>query len=175
MPYRTFSSEKVAEEIYRQIDNTGYDEVTLTSLSASDYKHLVTLLNNVLPGLTERGVSLSLPSLKVDKNTLPIIETISSVRKSSLTFAVESASEEIRSISNKKVKTEDLLDIVDFVFKNGWKTIKLYFMIGLPGCEEVDEAESIIDLLKKIARLGNRKDINVTISPFVPKPHTPFQ
>ncbi|HOP31251.1 MAG TPA: TIGR03960 family B12-binding radical SAM protein [Spirochaetota bacterium] len=175
MPYRTFSSEKVAEEIYRQIDNTGYDEVTLTSLSASDYKYLVTLLNKVLPGLTERGVSLSLPSLKVDKNTLPIIETISSVRKSSLTFAVESASEEIRGISNKKVKTDDLLEIVDFVFKNGWKTIKLYFMIGLPGCEEVDEAESIIDLLKKIARLGNRKDINVTISPFVPKPHTPFQ
>lgn len=175
MPYRTFSCDKVAEEIYRQIDNTGYDEVTLTALSTSDYKHLVTLLNLVLPGLTERGVSLSLPSLKVDKNTLPVIETISSVRKSSLTFAVESASEEIRSLSNKKVRTEDLLEIVDFAFKNGWKTIKLYFMIGLPGCESVDEAESIIDLLKKIAKLGNRKDINVTISPFVPKPHTPFQ
>ncbi len=175
MPYRTFSCGKVADEIYRQIDNTGYDEVTLTALSASDYKHLVTLLNLVLPGLTERGVSLSLPSLKVDKNTLPVIETISSVRKSSLTFAVESASEEIRSISNKKVRTEDLLEIVDFAFKNGWKTIKLYFMIGLPGCESVDEAESILDLLKKIAKLGNRKDINVTISPFVPKPHTPFQ
>ncbi len=175
MPYRTFSCEKVAGEIYRQIDNTGYDEVTLTALSASDYKHLVTLLNSVLPGLTERGVSLSLPSLKVDKNTLPVIETISSVRKSSLTFAVESASEEIRSISNKKVRTEDLLEIVDFVFKKGWKVIKLYFMIGLPGCESVDEAESILELLKKVARLGNRRDINVTVSPFVPKPHTPFQ
>ncbi|HPJ36630.1 MAG TPA: TIGR03960 family B12-binding radical SAM protein [Spirochaetota bacterium] len=175
MPYRTFSCEKVAEEIYRQIDNTGYDEVTLTSLSASDYKHLVTLLNLVLPGLTGRGVSLSLPSLKVDKNTLPVIETISGVRRSSLTFAVESASEELRSISNKKVRTEDLLEIVDFVFKNGWKTIKLYFMIGLPGCGDVDEAESIIQLLKQIAKIGGRKDINVTVSPFIPKPHTPFQ
>jgi hypothetical protein len=67
MPYRTFSSEKVAEEIYRQIDNTGYDEVTLTSLSASDYKHLVTLLNNVLPGLTERGVSFHSLHLRLIK------------------------------------------------------------------------------------------------------------
>jgi len=175
MPYRVFSVNKIADEIYKQIDNTGYDEVTLTALSASDYKYLVRLLNSILPSLTERGVSLSLPSLKVDKNTLPIIETISSVRKSSLTFAVESASEEIRSISNKKVKTEDLLDIVSFVFKNGWKVIKLYFMIGLPGCEDIDEGESIVSLLKDIAKIGNRKEINVTVSPFVPKPHTPFQ
>ena len=175
LPYRIFSPERIAREIFAQIDNTGYDEVTLTALSSSDYKYLVTLLNIVLPGLTARGVSLSLPSLKVDKNTLHIIETISGVRKSSLTFAVESASEQLRTISNKKVKTEDLLEIVDFAFKHGWKTIKLYFMIGLPGCEDVDEAETIIELLHKLSRLGKRKEINVTVSPFVPKPHTPFQ
>jgi len=175
LPYRIFSPENIASEIFTQIDNTGYDEVTLTALSASDYKYLVRLLNLVLPELTERGVSLSLPSLKVDKNTLHIIETISGVRKSSLTFAVESASEQLRTISNKKVRTEDLLEIVDFAFKHGWKTIKLYFMIGLPGCEDVDEAETIIELLHKLSRLGKRKEINVTVSPFVPKPHTPFQ
>jgi len=175
LPYRPFNFEKAACDIFRQIDNTGYDEVTLTALSISDYKYIVKLLNSVLPELTRRGVSIALPSLKVDRNTLPIIETVSNLRKSSLTFAVESASDEIRSISNKKVRREDLFDIVDYAFNNGWRMIKLYFMIGLPGCGDVDEAEEIIALLKDLVKRGRgKKDINVTISPFVPKPHTPF-
>jgi len=176
LPYRAFNYEKAARDIFYQVDNTGYDEVTLTALSISDYKYIVQLLNRVLPALTERGVSISLPSLKVDRNTLPIIETVSNLRQSSLTFAVESASDEIRSISNKKVRREDLFDIVDYAFNNGWRMIKLYFMIGLPGCGDVDEAEEIIALLKEIVKRGRgKKDINVTISPFVPKPHTPFE
>jgi radical SAM superfamily enzyme YgiQ (UPF0313 family) len=82
----------------------------------------------------------------------------------------------MRAIANKKLSEEDLLFILDHVFSRGWNTVKLYFMIGLPGCDETDEAEAIISLLKKIMTLGNkRKDINVTVSPFVPKPHTPFQ
>ncbi len=175
LPYRPFSCEKSAHDIFMQLDNTGYDEITLTALSVSDYKHIVKLLNKVLPELTERGVSIALPSLKVDRNTLPIIETVSNLRKSSLTFAVESASDELRSKSNKKVRREDLFDIVDYVFNHGWRMIKLYFMIGLPGCDKVDEAEEIIVLLKEIVKKGRgKKDINVTISPFVPKPHTPF-
>ncbi|HNX24451.1 MAG TPA: TIGR03960 family B12-binding radical SAM protein [Spirochaetota bacterium] len=175
LPYRPFNFEKAAHDIFRQIDNTGYDEVTLTALSVSDYKHIVKLLNSVLPELTERGVSIALPSLKVDRNTLPIIETVSNLRKSSLTFAVESASDEIRSLSNKKVRKEDLYDIVDYAFNHGWRVIKLYFMIGLPGCSEADEAEEIIVLLKDLVKRGRgKKDINVTISPFIPKPHTPF-
>lgn len=175
LPYRPFDFGKAARDIFYQIDNTGYDEVTLTALSVSDYKHIVKLLNSVLPSLTERGVSIALPSLKVDRNTLPIIETVSNLRKSSLTFAVESASDELRNISNKKVRRDDLFEIVDYVFNHGWRMIKLYFMIGLPGCGEVDEAEEIISLLKEIVRRGRgKKDINVTISPFVPKPHTPF-
>lgn len=175
LPYRPFNFEKAAHDIFSQIDNTGYDEVTLTALSVSDYKHIVKLLNSVLPELTERGVSIALPSLKVDRNTLPIIQTVSNLRKSSLTFAVESASDEIRSISNKKVRRDDLFDIVDYVFNHGWRIIKLYFMIGLPGCGEVDEAEEIIALLKDLVKVGKgKKDINVTISPFIPKPHTPF-
>ncbi len=175
LPYRAFNFEKAARDIFYQIDNTGYDEVTLTALSISDYKHIVKLLNSVLPALTERGVSIALPSLKVDRNTLPIIETVSNLRKSSLTFAVESASDEIRSISNKKVRRDDLFDVVDYAFNNGWRMIKLYFMIGLPGCDKSDEAEEIIALLKDLVKRGRgKKDINVTISPFIPKPHTPF-
>lgn len=175
LPYRPFNAEKAARDIFYQLDNTGYDEVTLTALSIGDYKYMVKLLNDVLPELTERGVSIALPSLKVDRTTLPIIETVSNLRKSSLTFAVESASDEIRSISNKKVKKSDLFDVVDYAFNHGWRMIKLYFMIGLPGCEEADEAEEIIALLKDLVKVGRgKKDINVTISPFIPKPHTPF-
>jgi radical SAM-linked protein len=175
LPYRAFDYERIASDIIRLIDNTGYDEITLTALSVSDYKHIVKVLNNVLPELTERGVSIALPSLKVDRNTLPIIETVSNLRKSSLTFAVESASDEICELIYKKARKEDLFDIIDHVFNNGWRVIKLYFMIGLPGCNEIDEAEEIISLLKNLVkRSRGKKDINVTISPFVPKPHTPF-
>ena len=174
-PYRAFDYERIASDIISLIDNTGYDEITLTALSVSDYKHIVKVLNKVLPELTERGVSIALPSLKVDRNTLSIIETVSNLRKSSLTFAVESASDKICSLAYKKVRKDDLFDIIDYVFNHGWRGIKLYFMIGLPGCEETDEAEEIISLLKNLTKRGRgRKDINVTISPFVPKPHTPF-
>lgn len=177
LPYRPCTDKDIAAEVLRQLDSTGYNEVTLTALSVSDYKHLVGLLNKIIPSLTERGASVSLPSLKVDRNTLPIIELISKIRKTSLTFAVESASEELRSISNKKVRTEDLLDIVNFVFNKGWRTIKFYFMIGLPGCENVDEAGEIAALIKQALAVSGkgRKEINVTVSPFVPKTHTPFQ
>ena len=176
LPYRPFDYERIASDIIRLIDNTGYDEITLTALSVSDYKHIVKVLNNVLPQLTERGVSIALPSLKVDRNTLSIIENVSNLRKSSLTFAVESASDEICSRAYKKVRKDDLFDIIDYVFNNGWRGIKLYFMIGLPGCDEINEAEEIISLLKNLVkRSRGKKDINVTISPFIPKPHTPFE
>jgi len=122
------------------------------------------------------GISVSFPSLRVDTATLPLIEQVSELRRASLTFAVESASEELRARSNKRVFIRDLLEIVRHVYDRGWKVIKLYFMIGLPGCENHDEAADIIALLKEMHRIGGRKlDINVTVSPFVPKPHTPFQ
>lgn len=177
MPYRPCAYADAAEGLFRQLENTGYNEVTLNSLSSGDYRDIIKLLNRVMPALTESGVSVSLPSLKVDKNTLPVIELVSNLRRTSLTFAVESASGQLRSKAYKKVREEDLADIVTFAFTNGWRVIKLYFMIGLPGCEDVDEAAEISRLLGLIARLpGPRKrDINVTISPFVPKPHTPFQ
>jgi radical SAM superfamily enzyme YgiQ (UPF0313 family) len=175
LPYRSFDYERITSDIIRLIDNTGYDEITLTALSVSDYKHIVKVLNNVLPELTERGVSIALPSLKADRNTLPIIETVSNLRRSSLTFAVESASDEICSRAYKRIRKDDLFDIIDHVFNNGWRGIKLYFMIGLPACNEVDEAEEIVSLLKILVKRGRgRRDINVTISPFIPKPHTPF-
>ncbi|MDY6970270.1 MAG: TIGR03960 family B12-binding radical SAM protein [Spirochaetota bacterium] len=176
LPYRYYDPEDIQERIFKIIKNTGYTDLTLSSLSVSDYKYIVELLNLILPALTERGVSISLPSLKVDRKTLPIIENISDIRRTSLTFAVESGCEEIRKKANKKIKEDDLVKIVEYVFNRGWRRLKLYFMIGLPGCNEFDEAKSIVDLLMKINAIGGRKkDINVTVSPFVPKAHTPFQ
>jgi radical SAM family uncharacterized protein/radical SAM-linked protein len=176
LPYRCYDYRVAADRIIEIARNTGYNEVTLSSLSISDYPRLSSLVNAVLPELTGMGISVSFPSLRVDTATLPIIEQISELRRASLTFAVESASENIRARANKKLSNRDIVEIVRHVFARGWKVIKLYFMIGLPGCEEHDEAEEIIHLLKEIHQIGGRgMDINVTVSPFVPKPHTPFQ
>ena len=176
LPYRYSMPESASKQILELIGNAYYSDLTLSSLSISDYRYLVPLLNSILPILVDKGISISLPSLRVDKRTLPIIEQISDLRKASLTFAVESACDEIRNIANKKLRTEDVLSIAEYVFSKGWKLLKLYFMIGLPGCENYDEAQAMIELLKKIHYTGGKKrDLNVTISPFVPKPHTPFQ
>jgi radical SAM family uncharacterized protein/radical SAM-linked protein len=176
LPYRTLKKDRIRDAIFDTIRNTGYDELTLASLSVSDYPFLVELLNDIVPWLTRRGVSVSLPSLRVDLETLPILEKLSPVRKSSLTFAVESASELIRQRSNKRLSVDDVREIVKRVYDMGWRLIKLYFMVGLPGCEEISEADDIVGLLKDLHQIGRRKlEINVTISPFVPKPHTPFE
>jgi len=176
LPYRKNNFLGVKEKIFAILKNTGYDELTISSLSISDYNDLTALLNEILPELTSNGISISLPSLKVDLKTLDIINLISELRKTSLTFAVESASDEIRSIANKKVYIDELLYIIKEVYEKGWKLIKLYFMIGLPGADKVDEAESIINLIKKIREITDRKmELNITVSPFIPKVHTPFE
>lgn len=176
LPYRNQPYVETAKKALELLDATGYDTVTFSSLSISDYKYLVPLINEVLPEFNRRGISMSLPSLKVDSNTLPIIETISKVKKVSLTFAVESANTEIRKIIHKRLSIEDLLEIVTYIFERGWKTLKLYFMLGLPGYNTYDEGQSIVDLLHTINRIGKGKvQINATLSPFIPKPHTPFQ
>lgn len=176
LPYRSYCIGDLREKIFRILDNTGYSELSLGSLSISDYGDLVPFINTVLPDLTRRGVSLSLPSLRVDRSTIEILEHISDVRKSSLTFAIESASDEMRRIANKKLDVEDLIEIVEYIIPRGWRQIKLYFMIGLPGCDEHNEAEAIVALLRRILQAGKKRlGINVTVSPFIPKPHTPFQ
>lgn len=176
LPYRTYGYEDAARDALEILDNTGYDGVTFTSLSISDYTYLVPLINRVLPELNRRGAGMNLPSLKVDKNTIPLIEILSKVKRVSLTFAVESAHTEIRKIIHKRLSLDELREIVSYIFDNGWKTIKLYFMLGLPGYKEYDEIESMIGLIREIHNLGRgRKNVNVTVSPFVPKVHTPFQ
>lgn len=176
LPCKHFDPALVAQKARDLIKYTGYNEITLLSLSAGDYGSMTTLLNDLLPSFNEQGVSLSLPSLKIDLKAIPIIEAVSGVRKTSLTFAVEAGSEEIRKKIHKNLTIDDLEQIAGSVFGNKFDSIKLYFMIGLPGYQERDEAEDILDLLFKIDTIGKkRKKINVTISPFIPKPHTPFE
>lgn len=176
LPFRRFDPDVLKDIILNMAENSPYDELTLSSLSIGDYDNLEHLLNMILPGLIRNGISISLPSLKVDMAALPVIENVSDLRRTSLTFAVESACDEIRAKANKRLRIEDLLSITGHVFNSGWKLLKLYFMTGLPGYEEHDEAEAIISLLKQIRKTGGGGiELNVTISPFVPKPHTPFQ
>lgn len=175
LPYRKFNPESVAARINEILANTGYDEVTFSSLSVSDYPAISELINLTLPGFTERGISVSFPSLRVDKTTIPLIEQVSELRGASLTFAVESGSSELRGIANKKVYEDELLEITGHLFNKGWRLLKFYFMLGLPGCEEHDEADAAVELIKKIIRDRRGVELNVTLSPFVPKPHTPFE
>ncbi len=176
LPCRQYSVADAAARAREVIKNTGYNEITFLSLSISDYRDIIPLLNETLPEFNEKGISVSLPSLKVDMRTLPIIEITSDVRKSSITFAIEAASDEIRSAIHKKISIDELMTIIGRVFAGKWDMIKLYFMIGLPGFREHDEAEAIVDLLRKIDDVGmRRKKINATISPFIPKPHTPLE
>ena len=176
LPCRTFSAESSVEAAKTILANTGYDDVTFLSLSIGDYREVTKLLNTVLPYFNERGVSISLPSLKVDEGTLPIIRTISDIRRTSITLAIEAADEPTRMRINKKLTIEELETIVTTLFKGGWDTIKFYFMIGLPGFRDHDEAQAIVDLLMRIDYIGyKKKKINVTVSPFIPKPHTPFE
>jgi radical SAM-linked protein len=176
LPHRSFDPKKVADKARSLVKNTGYNEITFLSLSISDYREVVTLLNDVLPEFNEHGISVSLPSLKVDLRTLPIISVTSDIRKSSVTFAVETGSEEMRQFINKKLSIDEFCEIVERIFSGKWEVIKLYFMLGLPGFREHDEAQAIIDLLNRVDAIGRkRKKINATLSPFIPKPHTPFE
>jgi radical SAM-linked protein len=176
LPHRAFDPIAVADRARELIKTSGYNEITFLSLSISDYKDIIALLNNVLPEFNEQGISVSLPSLKVDLRTLPIISLTSDIRKSSLTFAIETGSEEMRRFIYKNLSIDEFTTIVENVFSGKWETIKIYFMIGLPGFREHDEAAAITDLLYKVDAIGKkRKKINATISPFIPKPHTPFE
>jgi len=176
LPYRIYDVDDVCEKTVSVYKATGYEDISYNSLSISDCRTLAAILNRMLPWMNREGLSLSLPSLKVDLSTLPIIEALSGIRRTSLTFAIETANDELRKCIHKRLSIDDVIRIVTHVVERGWRTIKFYFMLGLPGYTEHDEIESMISLLKNILlATRNRAAINVTISPFIPKPHTPFQ
>lgn len=182
-PIREKSIETVASQTKALVDSTGYDEISLSSLSSSDYSkidELLTVLNSVYE---ERKVSVSLPSLRLDNFSLETANLVQKVRKSGLTFAPEAGSQRLRDVINKGVTKEDLIATVTKAFEGGWHSIKLYFMIGLPTETNedldgiVDLAHTVIDVYKKVnkGRFNNKFKVTISVSNFVPKPFTPFQ
>lgn len=182
-PVREKSPETIDRQCHLLCRNTGYDEVSLSSLSSSDYSKIVELLTRLNKWSQEDQVSISLPSLRVDGFTNEIMSRIKTVRKSGLTFAPEAGSQRLRDVINKNVQEDELLNTCTVAFGGGWTTVKLYFMIGLP-TETFEDVADIANLGQKVVDAyyhcpghSKGKSVKVTISAssFVPKPFTPFQ
>lgn len=177
-PIRYRSVEKIIEIAKACYEATGFDTISLLSLSTADYPDLEELIAGLHEYFHDKHVGLSLPSLRVDKQLKVLPKLLTSVRKGGLTIAVEAASERLRRIINKPLKDEDLFAGVEEAYRSGWQRLKLYFMVGLPG-ETPEDVERIVDLSFELGRLRKQVDgktgqINITVSWFVPKPHTPL-
>ncbi len=175
-PQRIKSRELIFSEIDRLVNEAGYREISLTSLSSADYPDIGGLLEELNLRYANQNVSFQLPSLKVNSFTLPILEQLSEVRKSGLTFAVETPEEAWQLRLNKEVYAQHLVDIITEAKKRGWNKAKFYFMVGLPfpETEEKTEESVIVDFLLDIQE-KTRIQCNVNVGTFIPKPHTPYQ
>jgi len=176
-PARERNVQSIIDESYRKIKNTGYDELSLLSLSTSDYSKLNTLLTNLNKYMDRYNFSVSLPSMRPDSFSGELADFAGNIRKSGLTLAPEAGTERLRRVINKNILEEGLYRSAEIAFKYGWKLIKLYFMIGLPG-ETFEDIDGIIKISRNILKIGRKygkTNINVSISPFTPKPFTSFQ
>ncbi len=176
-PVRERDPAQVAAWVEEALDNTGYEEVSLLSLSAGDYRPLSWLLTRLMDRLAPRKVALSLPSLRADTLTPEMMDQIKRVRRTGLTLAPEAGSEHLRRLINKNLTEEEILAAAARAFGAGWQLLKLYFMIGLPK-ETPEDLEAIAALTRQVlksAPQGRRGRINLSLSTFIPKAHTPFQ
>ncbi len=178
-PLRERSPENALKMAEQALKSTGYEEVAFTSLSAGDYSCLLPLLKKFNASFSDKKISLSLPSLRVAAVNREILKEIKSVRKTGFTIAPEAATERLRNVINKDFTEEDYERSLAALFEEGWLNLKLYFMIGLP-TEKEEDIEAIPQMVMKALRTaktqtGRYVNISVTLSPFVPKPHTPFQ
>ena len=182
-PVREKSPEVLNEQAKCLYESTGYDEISLTSLSISDYTHLEELTDQLLSWTDDNMVSLSLPSLRVDSFTKELMDKIATVRSSSLTFAPEAGTQRLRDVINKNVKEEDLLRAVGVAFEAGKTTVKLYFMSGLP-TETYEDIAGIAKLAEHVLdayyacpnrNRAKKPQVTISVSCFIPKPFTPFQ
>jgi len=174
--------ERPIEEVIRAVEeieaNCGYEEISLLSLSSTDYSGIADLVGALSDQYEGMHLNLSLPSLRPDAFSVELAESIGDQRKASLTFAPEAGTERLRRVINKGVSEEDLFQTVELALNHGWQSFKLYFMIGLPTETEAD-VTGIVDLVHRVRQIrganGSRPNIRVNVSTFVPKPHTPFQ
>ncbi|MFW5887407.1 MAG: TIGR03960 family B12-binding radical SAM protein [Bacteriovoracia bacterium] len=178
-PIRERKRENVKSTIYKGLQKSGYDEASLTCLSTSDYSEVTPLLTQLLDEFQENKTKLGISSLRAYGLNPAILDRLSRKRNVPLTFAPEAGSQRLRQVINKNVTEQDLINTANNLFERGWSKIKLYFMIGLP-TESDEDLMAIIDLAKKVKHVAyinkvKRPDITVSVSTFVPKPHTPLQ
>ena len=178
-PVRERSAEAVMELARQLVRSTGHEEISLVSLSTSDHSEVGGMVNRLIGEFGKEGIGVSLPSLRADQDCVELARRIQTVRKSGLTFAPEAGTQRMRDVINKGVTEEDLVRAAEAAFRSGWRHIKLYFMIGLP-TETDEDVLAIAELAEKVAGLGRKivgraATVAVTVSGFVPKPHTPFQ
>jgi len=173
-PFRQKSMSRILEEAAYLVDVCGYRDITLSSLSTGDYVSLEALVKSLNNLYSDRKVSFSLPSLRVNSVTLSLLGSLAAVRKSGLTFAVETPTDEGQRGINKEVPAERVIEILKEAKREGWKLAKFYFMLGLPVENGEDEAAAIVDYLINIQK-STGISLNVNLGTFIPKPHTPFQ
>jgi radical SAM family uncharacterized protein len=175
--------ERPVQEVLKAVDaivrETGYEEIGLLSLSSSDYSKVRELVTAIGERYRGQHLSVSLPSLRIESFSVDLADALMDGRRSGFTFAPEAATEKMRQIINKYVPTQQVLDTAYDVYERGWRTIKLYFMIGHPS-ETLDDVQAIVDMVRAVLAQGRRvhgkaAQVNVGVSTFVPKPHTPFQ
>ncbi len=187
MIYRPNREKRVSdlkEKARQMIRNTGYEEISLSSLSSSDYKELPELLDFLIDECKDQHINISLPSLRIDAFSLDVMSKVQDVKKSSLTFAPEAGSQRMRNVINKGLTVENILGGAEEAFKGGWNKVKLYFMLGLP-TETEEDMRAIPELANDIAALyydtvpkeqrNGKCQVTISTSFFVPKPFTPFQ
>ena len=182
-PVREKNVERLKDLAYKMLKNTGHEEISLSSLSSSDYRSLEELVRFLIEEFHGKGVNVSLPSLRIDAFSLDVMSKVQDVKKSSLTFAPEAGSQRLRDVINKGLTEEEILQGAADAFQGGWNRVKLYFMLGLP-TETVEDMEGIALLSEKIAeeyyeipkdQRNGKVQVVASTSFFVPKPFTPFQ
>ena len=182
-PVREKSPDTIEKDSRTLCESTGYDEISLSSLSTSDYTKLSRLLEQMMPWANDKKISVNLPSQRVDSFSAELMDKLNQVRRSGLTFAPEAGTQRMRDVINKNVCEADLLNTCAIAFEGGWISIKLYFMIGLPE-ETMEDIEGIAALAQKVVDAfyhnpnrpkGKQVSVTVSVACFVPKPFTPFQ
>jgi len=176
-PLRQRPQPEVIKAVGELINNCGYNEISLVSLSSSDYPKIEELVAGLAKNY--KNLALSLPSLRIDSFSLKLMESLPSRRKTGLTFAPEAGSERLRRLINKGISEEQILETAAAAFARGWRSLKLYFMLGLP-TETTEDIEATIELVAKIRAVGKGTrggppQVRISLSTFIPKPHTPFQ
>ena len=178
-PVRERTVESIISSLEKSLKNTGYEEIALLSLSSSDYTHIQELTERIVERFSERKLTISLPSLRIESFSINLMEKLKGARQGGFTLAPEAATDRMRDIINKPIQAEQLLSTAREIYSRGWQSIKLYFMIGQPG-ETMEDVQAIADLSKRVMVegrkiIGKRANLHVGVSTFVPKPHTPFQ